>query len=294
MGSEFGLGSNMDTELLRTFLEVRKTRHFARAAENLFITQAAVSARIRQLEDRIGHRLFTRDRRNIQLTAAGRELVPYAESILDTWHKALLETGAGGLPLLVIGCLASLREIYLDDWLLSLVEGNVVPRLELESLNTLETIRRARDGSLDVGMVYEAPRAPDLWVEALTTFELELVATKDGVVFGSDLENYVHVDWGTSLGAAQDTQQPGVIGTRARLDSAVLARKMVLAVGGCAFLPRPLVADDIESGVLHRVSDSPKPRRSVFLIGAKDRRSAPGLEELVAALHDLAGSEEGG
>ena len=283
----------MDTELLRTFLEVRKTRHFARAAENLFVTQAAVSARISQLEDRIGHRLFTRDRRNIQLTAAGRELVPYAENILHTWHRALLETGTGDLPLLVIGCLASLREVYLDEWLLSLVEGNIVPRLELESLNTLETIRRARDGSLDVGMVYEAPRAPDLWVEALTAFELELVATKDEVVFGSDLENYVHVDWGTSLGTAQDTQHPGVISTRARLDSAVLARKMVLAIGGCAFLPRPLVADDIESGVLHRVAGGPKPRRSVFLIGAKDRRSAPGVEELVAALHDLAGSGSG-
>ena len=284
----------MDTELLRTFLEVGKTRHFARAAENLFVTQAAVSARIRQLEDRIGHRLFTRDRRNIQLTAAGRELVPYAESILDTWHRALLETGTGDLPLLVIGCLASLREIYLDDWLLSLIEGNVVPRLELESLNTLETIRRARDGSVDVGMVYEAPRAPDLWVEALTTFELELVSTRERVVFGSDLENYVHVDWGTSLGAARDTQLPGVIGTRARVDSAMLGRKMVLAVGGCAFLPRPLIAEDIESGVLHRVTGAPKPRRSVFLIGARDRRCAPGVEELVAALHDLAGSEDGG
>ena len=268
-------------------------RSFARAAENLFVTQAAVSARIRQLEDRIGHRLFTRDRRNIQLTAAGRELVPYAESILETWHKALLETGSGDLPLLVIGCLASLREIYLDGWLLSLVEGNVVPRLGLESLNTLETIRRARDGSLDVGMVYEAPRAPDLWVEALICFELELVSTKGGIAFESDLESYVHVDWGTSLGAAQDTQPPGVVGTRARLDSALLARRMVLAIGGCAFLPRPLVADDIAAGRLHPVTGSPKLERSVFLIGAVDRRTAPGVEELVAALHDLAGSAEG-
>lgn len=282
----------MDTELLRTFLEVNKTRHFARAAENLFVTQAAVSARIRQLEDRIGHPLFTRDRKNIQLTAAGRELLPYAESILETWNEALLEAGTGDRPRLAMGCLASLREIYLDDWLLSMVEGEVVPRLELESLTTLETIRRARDGAIDVGVVYEAPRAPDLWVEALTSFELELVSTVAGVTFESDIENYVHVDWGTSLGAARDTNPPRVVGTRARLDSALLARRLVLAVGGSAFLPRPLVAEDIASGALHPVAGSPKPRRSVFLIGAAARRSAPGVSELVAALHELAASGE--
>ncbi len=40
----------MDTELLKTFLEVSRTRHFGRAAESLYLTQSAVSFRIRQLE----------------------------------------------------------------------------------------------------------------------------------------------------------------------------------------------------------------------------------------------------
>lgn len=44
----------MDTELLRTFIEVSKTRHFGRAAENLYLTQSAVSFRIRQLEQQLG------------------------------------------------------------------------------------------------------------------------------------------------------------------------------------------------------------------------------------------------
>ena len=37
----------MDTELLRTFLEVKQTRHFARAAENLYVTQAAVGSNLK-------------------------------------------------------------------------------------------------------------------------------------------------------------------------------------------------------------------------------------------------------
>ena len=40
----------MDIDLLKTFLEVNKTRHFGRAADNLYLTPAAVSARVRQLE----------------------------------------------------------------------------------------------------------------------------------------------------------------------------------------------------------------------------------------------------
>ncbi|MGB1090783.1 MAG: LysR family transcriptional regulator, partial [Oceanobacter sp.] len=41
------LNQSMDTELLKTFLEVSRTRHFGRAAENLFLTQSAVSFRVR-------------------------------------------------------------------------------------------------------------------------------------------------------------------------------------------------------------------------------------------------------
>ena len=54
VGGSFNQGSTMDIALLKTFLEVAKTRHFGRAAENLYITQAAVSARIKQMEEDLG------------------------------------------------------------------------------------------------------------------------------------------------------------------------------------------------------------------------------------------------
>ena len=78
----------MDTELLRTFIEVSKTRHFGRAAENLYLTQSAVSFRIRQLEQQLGVSLFARHRNNIRLTASGERLLPYADAILHTLGRA--------------------------------------------------------------------------------------------------------------------------------------------------------------------------------------------------------------
>ena len=70
----------MDIDLLKTFLEVSRTRHFGKAAENLYLTQSAVSFRIRQLEGLLGAELFTRHRNNIRLTASGMKLLPLAES----------------------------------------------------------------------------------------------------------------------------------------------------------------------------------------------------------------------
>lgn len=81
----------MDTELLKTFLEVSRTRHFGRAAEALYLTQSAVSFRIRQLENQLGVNLFTRHRNNIRLTTAGEKLLPYAETLMNTWQAARKE-----------------------------------------------------------------------------------------------------------------------------------------------------------------------------------------------------------
>ena len=61
---------------IEDFVEVVRTRHFSKAAENLYITQSAVSFRIRQLEQGLGVNLFIRQRNNIQLTAPGERLLP--------------------------------------------------------------------------------------------------------------------------------------------------------------------------------------------------------------------------
>ena len=74
----------MHITTLRTFIAVSKTGGFHSAAERLNITQAAVSARIKTLEDQLGRSVFDRGRNGAALTTAGREFLPYAESITRT------------------------------------------------------------------------------------------------------------------------------------------------------------------------------------------------------------------
>ena len=273
----------MNLELLRTFLEVRQTRHFARAAQNLYVTQAAVSARIRQLESLTGQRLFSRARNNVQLTPAGHQLVPYAESIVATWSRALMETAAGSRSLVVIGCLPSLREIYLDEWLLSLVESEPSWLLQVESLNSAQTIARVRDRSVGIGIVYEPPQALDVWVEPLTHVDLVLVTTHERAAL-ADRSDYVYVDWGPSFGAAQGALA-SVAPPRLRLDSPLLGYRVLRAHGGSAYLPSPMIAADLESGSLRSVADAPVIRRNVYLIGSAETVDQDPVRAVAAALH---------
>lgn len=78
----------MDTATLHAFVEVARCGSFSIAAQNLFITQSAVSKRIAQLESQLNTRLFDRIGRSVTLTEAGETLMPQAEQILTQFEDA--------------------------------------------------------------------------------------------------------------------------------------------------------------------------------------------------------------
>ena len=77
----------MDTQSLRAFLEVANCGSFSQAAENLHLTQPAVSKRIATLESRLDSKLFDRIGRRISLTEAGQALKPQALAILQSMQE---------------------------------------------------------------------------------------------------------------------------------------------------------------------------------------------------------------
>ncbi len=78
----------MDTQQLRAFVEVASTGSFSISAENLHLTQPAISKRISGLEEQLNQRLFDRIGRAVNLTEAGRVLLPRAQEILQTVNLA--------------------------------------------------------------------------------------------------------------------------------------------------------------------------------------------------------------
>ncbi|MBC7732186.1 MAG: LysR family transcriptional regulator, partial [Bacteriovorax sp.] len=78
----------MDITLARTFLEIVSSRSFVQAADRLHITQTAVSARVKTLEEELGRKLFVRNRAGASLTPAGELFIRHALALVQVWERA--------------------------------------------------------------------------------------------------------------------------------------------------------------------------------------------------------------
>ncbi|HGY1002140.1 TPA: HTH-type transcriptional regulator HdfR [Aeromonas salmonicida subsp. salmonicida] len=263
----------MDTELLRTFIEVSKTRHFGRAAENLYLTQSAVSFRIRQLEQQLGVSLFARHRNNIRLTASGERLLPYADAILHTLGRAKQDVALspGFSQQLAIGAPAVFWELDFNDWLnhvYALAPGLAV-RLETASREHL--CRQLLERSLDLALLSEPTKIDEIALHPIG----ELVS-RDSTANADSLMQmpHIHLDWGTSLepqpSRLQSLQKTPVLHS----SSANMALQFVLANGGAAYLPRRMVSPFLEKGQLHLVEGGQPLSRPLYLayLEKSDRR----------------------
>lgn len=255
----------MDTELLKTFLEVSRTRHFGRAAEALYLTQSAVSFRIRQLENQLGVNLFTRHRNNIRLTTAGEKLLPYAETLMNTWQAARKEVAhTSRHNEFSIGASASLWECMLNAWLgrlYQLQEPQSGLQFEARIAQRQSLVKQLHERQLDLLITTEAPKMDEFSSQLLGHFTLALYCSSPARK-KSEL-NYLRLEWGpdfqqheTGLIAADEVP---VLTT----SSAELTRQQLSALNGCSWLP---VNWANEKGGLHTVADSATLSRPLYAI----------------------------
>lgn len=255
----------MDTELLKTFLEVSRTRHFGRAAEALYLTQSAVSFRIRQLENQLGVNLFTRHRNNIRLTTAGEKLLPYAETLMNTWQAARKEVAhTSRHNEFSIGASASLWECMLNAWLgrlYQLQEPQSGLQFEARIAQRQSLVKQLHERQLDLLITTEAPKMDEFSSQLLGHFTLALYCSSPARK-KSEL-NYLRLEWGpdfqqheTGLIAADEVP---VLTT----SSAELARQQLSALNGCSWLP---VNWANEKGGLHTIADSATLSRPLYAI----------------------------
>lgn len=250
----------MDIELLRTFLEVNRTRHFGEAAEALHLTQAAISARIKQLESIIGVTLFDRMKRDIRLTPEGHRLLRYADMLISGWRKARQDVSAGGASQqLAIGGSVRLWDVALQDWFINLRRQMPEIAIIAESHTPDLLTRRLLDGLLDVAFMLEPAQLDVLQVRKVALMQLLLVSseTDQSVDQALAADNYLMVDWGLAHAVEHRRMFPDAPEPHVRIGQARIALAHMLNIGGSAYLPARMVADDIAVGQLHMVQDAP-------------------------------------
>ena len=249
----------MDLELLRTFLELNRTRHFGRAAEALFVTQAAVSSRLKSLEQQLGVTLFDRTTREIRLTPEGGRLIRHSEKLIAAWRAARQDVSlAEASRQLVIGGSLRLWDVLLQRWLHDLRRNYPDLAIIAEAQTPDFLTRKLIDGTLDVAILLEPAQLDIMQIQEIATVEFVLVSSDRGLSVEQALaENYVFVDWGLSFGLDHRRTFPDASEAITRVTHAKMALEYISLIGGSAYLPKRMIDKDIELGLLHEVADAP-------------------------------------
>lgn len=226
----------MDIRFLSTFIEVANTRHFGKAAENLFLTQSAVSARIKLLEEYFQTTLFIRHRNSIQLTSAGDKLLPYAYQLNDTLKEAKRELQLESGEFVVCGATQLASELQLTQTLTKIYEHFPDWSVKAEVLTLEGLSRQLHERVIDLAFSSEPLKSEEVISEPVFEQPLGLFATNSvpETPTGAD---FVSIEWGAKAREALFQQFPQLREARLRTNSLRLAMASLEDEGGYVVLP---------------------------------------------------------
>lgn len=163
---------------LRVFYAVAKQLSFTRAAEELYLTQPAVTFQIRQLEEHFNTRLFDRHHNRISMTEAGHVVYGYAERILELYReteKAINEMTGITRGIVKVGASTTIGEYLLPRVLTGYYERFPNVQIRLTVHNTRLVIRKLEDATIDVGLVEGPVKNKNILVTPCTEDELVVI-----------------------------------------------------------------------------------------------------------------------
>jgi DNA-binding transcriptional LysR family regulator len=285
----------MNLRFLEAFYWIAKLGSFSAAAAQLHTTPAAISERIRTLEEDLGVRVFERDSRRVAMTPQGQRLLPYAEQMLslrDAMKKSVQDSSAQ-TGIISLGVIESVVHTWLPEVLRELTQVYPGITVELYSDSTPRLKEALRTDRLDLailadeadGELFESvPLAHDamVWVahpalaaEAADAKGFEaLLARQPVMTFVRDTPAYQDVRRALS----------NIIGVRINPFSSIAAIIAMLLGGyGIAAMPSRVVGGYIADGRLQEIPTGPRLAPLRLLLA----RPSAGKEPVVDAAADL-------
>ena len=277
---------------VEAFVEVARRGSVTRAAEALFVTQPALTARLQSLERELGVRLFVRSGRGVRLTEHGQAYLPYAEQAYEALadgRRLLGELDRGGAGQLVIGAAPAVSTYVLPSILERFHAAHPRVQLSVRTGHSEEVLEMVVRRQVQIGLV-RALRHPDVAVVPLYEDELVLVtdpqhafAARGEIALEAiagerlilfDRASSYHDLTSAFLGEA------GVIPSGLmELDNIDASKKMVAQGLGVALLPRTAVAEELATGRLApiRILDAPPLRRRIVALHRRELAAASGV-----------------
>ncbi|CAN5402158.1 hypothetical protein BH09ACT7_BH09ACT7_04500 [soil metagenome] len=144
----------MTLNQLRAFLEAHQLGSFTAAADALGVAQASISELVRRLEDELDAQLFVRGSRRLALTAAGQELLPYAEQVVhatDSGTHAVRSLGSLGGGTATFGMPRNADYYLLSSRVQTFHMRYPAVRVRLVGQNSAETAAAIQAGEIEAG-----------------------------------------------------------------------------------------------------------------------------------------------
>jgi DNA-binding transcriptional LysR family regulator len=170
----------MDDFTLRVFYRLAQLRSFSKVADDLFITQSAVSRQIKNLEDKLAVKLCLREKEGVTLTEEGRILFKYVEKILGLYEKATKEIDHfrhTKLDKIIIGASTTLGEYVLPRIISRFKRGHPEADIYLRVANTREILTQLSGYAFNLVLVESVVDNDSFVVEELFEDELVLIVS---------------------------------------------------------------------------------------------------------------------
>ena len=274
----------MDVELLKTFIELYQTRHFGKTAENLHLTTAGVSSRIKLLEEQLNSSLFTRERNNIQPTAAGSALLSYAKTILENWDNAKQSISEKNNEFDNLKILTSpgFWDSYSSSWVNQLLRDHGNLQLELETLNSKSAFQVLLVGKADLYLSVESFSHSQIMSEEIGHLTLFLAKSKNNPSGQFDFNHYIHIEWSQSFNTQFEASHNEFRKPLITVSTPRLARDLLKHRPGCAYLSEKILT---ESEDLFCEDDSKRFELGVYAYYRKSAQS-DSITNLISSLKE--------
>ena len=257
----------MDTRQLAAFCAVVERRSFSQAAEQLGVTQPAVSLQVRALEKRLGTQLLDRSGRRVEPTESGRRLYRGAQRLLTLEGQVLDELAAeaeGELSgALVLGASTGPAAIVVPQLLCEFQRRHEGVRVALEVHDTSTVVELVAERRLELGIVGAAPRHRGVRYEPFAHDEVVLVCPPGHRFAGREVdvhelasETLVVMQEGAGVRkiVEDELRRLGLrfrdLDVRLQLGLQESVRSAVLAGYGVTFISRAAVETDLDAGAL--------------------------------------------
>ena len=169
--------TNLDLDLVRTFVTIASVGNFTRAAETLRRQQSTISLQVQRLEDALGQKLIDRNPRSVRLTSEGETFLAYARRLLDLNDEVVARVNEPHMHGVVrLGTPEDFATRHLPGVLARFAQAYPAVALEVTCDLTLNLLERFRKGAFDLALIKRERlsdtggirvwREPLVWVRA--------------------------------------------------------------------------------------------------------------------------------